>query len=114
METAATPVNDLLNNEGFLRDPLAWDETVAARIARHDGLGQLTREHWVIIRALPTHYLQFGASPPAFSHVCHTNHMEKHCVERLFRRQQEAWRIAGLPDPGDEALACMQTTATHA
>ena len=114
METTDTSANDLLDNEGFLRDPLAWNEAVAARIARHDGLGPVTREHWVIIRALRAHYLQVGAAPPAFSHVCHAHHMEKHCVEHLFSSQREAWRIAGLPDPGDEAWTYMQTTASHA
>jgi len=28
-------------------------------------------------------------------------------VENLFRSEREAWRIAGLPDPGEEAKAYM-------
>jgi tRNA 2-thiouridine synthesizing protein E len=31
--------------------------------------------------------------------------MSKYFVEHLFRSQREAWRIAGLPDPGEEARA---------
>ena len=100
-------MNDLFNNEGFLRDPLSWNEDLAASIARQDGLSQLTPEHWVIIRALREHYRQFGVAPPAFCHLCLTNHMEKHCVAHLFRSQREAWRIAGLPDPGEEARTYM-------
>jgi len=100
-------MNNLFTNEGFLRDPLSWNEDMAVSIARDDGLSQLTPEHWVIIRALREHYLQFGVAPPAFSHLCLANHMEKHCVTHLFRSQREAWRIAGLPDPGEEARAYM-------
>ncbi|MGB5260454.1 MAG: TusE/DsrC/DsvC family sulfur relay protein [Gammaproteobacteria bacterium] len=100
-------MHDLFNNEGFLRDPLLWNEDMAASIACQDGLSQLTREHWVIIRALREHYRKFGSAPPAFSHLCLANHMEKHCVAHLFRSQREAWRIAGLPDPGEEARAYM-------
>jgi hypothetical protein len=33
--------------------------------------------------------------------------MDKRCVDKLFRNQREAWRIAGLPDPGEEARTCM-------
>ena len=77
-------------------------------IARQDGLPPLTEEHWVIIEALREHYRQFGSAPPAFSHICQARHMDKHCVERLFGGQREAWRIAGLPDPGAEAWAYMQ------
>ena len=33
--------------------------------------------------------------------------MDKHCVDKLFHSQREAWRVAGLPDPGEEARAYM-------
>jgi len=29
------------------------------------------------------------------------------CLEQLFHGTREAWRIAGLPDPGEEARAYM-------
>jgi len=107
MPTSSAPINTLFNSEGFICDPLLWNEHVARAIARHDGLPPLTRDHWAIIRTLRDHYARFGTAPPAFSHVCQVNHLEKHCVEHLFRSQREAWRIAGLPDPGEEARAYM-------
>jgi tRNA 2-thiouridine synthesizing protein E len=33
--------------------------------------------------------------------------MDKHAVQRLFGGCRAAWRIAGLPNPGDEALSYM-------
>lgn len=92
--------------EGFLSDSQQWDEALAAAIARHDGL-ELTPAHWLVIRALREHYRKFGAVPPAFSHLCVVNHLHRHCVDELFHSQREAWRIAGLPDPGAEARSYM-------
>ena len=100
-------LDSLLNSDGFLYDPDAWTRLIASEIARHDGLPELTHDHWVIIRELRDHYRDYGAAPPAFSHICHKHHMGKHCVERLFCSEREAWRIAGLPDPGEEAKAYM-------
>jgi dissimilatory sulfite reductase related protein len=97
----------LLNSAGFLNDPRVWSEAVATTLARLDGLPELTRDHWVIIRALRDHYLRFGAAPPAFSHLCNKYRLGRHCVDRLFRSEREAWRIAGLPDPGEEAKTYM-------
>ena len=108
MDTTADVMYDLFNSEGFLRDPRKWDSNIAAVIARQDGLPPLTAAHWAIINALRAHFLAFGAAPPAFSHICLINHMSKHCVEHLFHSQREAWRIAGLPDPGEEAKTYMQ------
>lgn len=89
-----------------LRTPLPagsepWSETVAERIASEQGLGQLTREHWRVIHTLRQHFIQYGALPP-MRFACDINRLEPHCVDQLFRSPQEAWRIAGLPDPGEE------------
>jgi hypothetical protein len=35
--------------------------------------------------------------------ACSINHLDPHCTEQLFRGAQEAWRLAGLPEPGAEA-----------
>ena len=107
MAKAPETIDTLFYSEGFLQDPRLWNEQLATTIARLDGLPPLTRDHWVIIRALRDHFEHFGIAPPAFSHVCIANHMDKHCVDSLFRSQREAWRVAGLPDPGEEAKACM-------
>ncbi|MDH3979834.1 MAG: TusE/DsrC/DsvC family sulfur relay protein [Gammaproteobacteria bacterium] len=107
MTTASEPVDTLLNSEGFLKDPDLWNEQVASEIARLDGLPPLTHDHWVIVRALRDHFERFGIALPAFSHICIANHMHKHCVDNLFSSQREAWRVAGLPDPGEEAKAYM-------
>ena len=95
------------DNEGFLKNPREWTERLATEIALHDGLTELTQSHWGVIHSLRRHYDKFGAAPPSFRHVCHVNHLGPHGVEHLFHSQREAWRIAGLPDPGEEARTYM-------
>jgi tRNA 2-thiouridine synthesizing protein E len=105
--TATVEIESLLDREGFFCDPETWTEALAREIARNDGVPELTPDHWAIIHALREHYHRFGTAPPAFSHLCNEHHLEKHCIENLFRSEREAWRIAGLPDPGEEAKAYM-------
>ena len=100
-------LDSLLSTDGFLYNPQTWTRAIASAIARQDGLPELTHDHWVIICALRDHYHRFGAALPAFSHICKQHHLGKYCVDRLFCREREAWRVAGLPDPGEEAKAYM-------
>lgn len=105
--TASVTIENLLDTEGFICDPEAWSDDLARMIASKDGIRELTWDHWIIIHALREHYHRFGTAPPAFSHICNEHHLGKHCVEKLFHSEREAWRIAGLPDPGEEAKTYM-------
>jgi tRNA 2-thiouridine synthesizing protein E len=87
-------------------DPQQWNEALATRIAAEDGIGELTTEHWKIIHTLREHFVQYGALLP-MRVACDFHRMEPHCVDVLFHSPQEAWRIAGLPDPGEEAKSYM-------
>jgi tRNA 2-thiouridine synthesizing protein E len=84
----------------------AWNEEEARRIAREDGLGELTEAHWRVIQQLREHFVKYGALPP-MRLACHASDLEPHCVDQLFHGAREAWRISGLPDPGEEARAYM-------
>jgi tRNA 2-thiouridine synthesizing protein E len=101
--TAHIRLDSLLNPDGFLYNPQTWTRAIASAIAHQDGLPELTHDHWVIICELRDHYQKFGAALPALSHICRKHHLGKYCVDRLFRSEREAWRIAGMPDPGEEA-----------
>jgi tRNA 2-thiouridine synthesizing protein E len=91
---------------GFLTEPERWDESVASRIAALDGLGELNASQWAVIRALRSGYLRSGA-PPALPHACRLAGCDPQCMGELFPSAREAWRIAGLPDPGEEAKSYM-------
>lgn len=92
------------DEDGLLMDPAQWNESIAAEIARREGIGRLTDEHWEVIRSLREHYAKFGVAP-AMSHVCYKHGKDRHWVHDLFHTCLGAWRVAGLPNPGEEAKA---------
>lgn len=94
------------DEDGFLLDPLSWTPELAIEIADADGLLTLTPDHWKVIEYLREHYLTSGTLP-VMNHVCRVNHLERHCVHALFHDPREAWRVAGLPNPGEDAKARM-------
>lgn len=101
-----TAAENYFDEDGFIKQPHLWNEQIARMLARLDGLDELTDQHWVVIHSLRDHFTHFG-TPPMFHHVGIANHMDKHCVENLFHSQREAWRVSGLPNPGEEAKTYM-------
>lgn len=99
-----TNPNDHFDVDGFLRETNAWNDEVARRIARKDGLGELSQGQLALLRHLRASYQRMGA-PPALAHVCRLGGFEGDCMHRLFPNPREAWRVAGLPNPGEEAKA---------
>jgi dissimilatory sulfite reductase related protein len=91
---------------GFLTDARVWNEEIAKAIAKYDGIGALTAAHWRVIGHLRRSWLDCHALP-SVSHTCHIAGMGSQCLEELFHGPREAWRVAGLPDPGEEARAYM-------
>lgn len=95
------------DEDGFMINPRLWDEDLAKLIAEADGLGVLTTDHWRVIYYLREHFLKFHTIP-VMRHVCWVTHQDQHCVPDLFGNDaREAWRIAGLPNPGEEAKTYM-------
>lgn len=87
---------------GMECDSSRWNEQTAQELARADGIGPLGSEHWRVLCFLREHFVQYGAAPPMHL-ACSRNRLEPRCIDRLFHGSREAWRLAGLPDPGSEA-----------
>ncbi|MDX5152378.1 MAG: TusE/DsrC/DsvC family sulfur relay protein [Acidiferrobacterales bacterium] len=103
METVTTEHSHVrLDEDGLLVDPNDWNEDVAREMANSLGIGDLTGDHWQVIDALRKHYAQFGVAP-AMNNVCHSLGKEWGWTHDLFHTCLNAWRIAGLPNPGEEA-----------
>ena len=101
----APPVD--LDEDGFLRDPAHWSMQVARMLAEMYDVGTLGPDHWAIIFYLREHHLSYGSLPP-LSQVCRTRGLNSAAVGRLFMGGcLAAWRVAGLPNPGEEAKAYM-------
>lgn len=104
-------IPDLFDANGFLADPDLWDRDMALRIADDLGIKTLEESHWAVIDYLRDHYLMHGTLPWE-GNLCRDLDLIDGCVHRLFGGMVEAWKAAGLPDPGEEARAYMLNLET--
>lgn len=103
LPTTALPP-DLFDADGFLADPLAWSDELALQIAGVDGLPPLTGRHWQVIHHIRERYFRVGGVP-VLRLVCRATGLERQEIQSLFGGCLAIWRIAGLPNPGEEAKA---------
>lgn len=97
------------DEDGLLCDPEQWSESLAQTIAAREGLGVLTDPHWKIIYSLRAHYARFKVAP-AMLQICNMHGQDKFWVHDLFHTCLNAWRVAGLPNPGEEAKTYLSDT----
>lgn len=91
-----------LDEDGLLVEPDDWNESVAKELAHLLDINELSPDHWLIIYALRDYYAKFGVAP-SMNNVCHTYKKDALWVHNLFATCLNAWRVAGLPNPGEEA-----------
>lgn len=94
----------LFDEDGFLVDPDLWSTGMAQTIAEELGLGPLSSAHWRLLHEVRTRFQQLGG-PPSMRRVCRAAGLSRSAVYELFGGCLPAWRIAGLPNPGEEAKA---------
>ncbi len=104
LAVSAAIESDQFDEYGLLRDAHAWSEQLAHVIASDIGIGTLTDAHWRIIHTLRDHYARYGA-PPVMHRVCQDAGVERRRVNELFGYCLNAWRVAGLTNPGEEATS---------
>lgn len=92
------------DEDGFLTDTAGWNVDIARHTAALDGIGELDESQVALLLNLRDHYLRMG-TVPAIPHICHLNGLEPNCLSQRFTSPREAWRIAGLPNPGEEVKA---------
>jgi len=95
---------DLFDEDGFLIDFASWDERLASDIAAEEHVGRLTDAHWRVIEHIREKFLRLGALPN-MRQVCRATSLSRTQIHNLFGSCQAIWRIAGLPNPGEEAKA---------
>ena len=101
------------DEDGFLLSPDLWSEAVALDIAKSSGIDRLGENHWRVLNYLRTHFLANGTLPVERS-LCREIGLHQHCIEELFGNDlKRAWRIAGLPNPGEEAKVYMAQRSTE-
>lgn len=94
------------DEHGFVVDASSWSRETACHIGACLGIGTLTAEHWAVISCVRGRYLRHGGLTPV-RQICRACGMDGDAIERLFGGYANLWRVAGLPDPGEEAKAYM-------
>lgn len=92
------------DEDGFLIDVLVWTRGLAEQTAEFDGLAPLTENHWKVIDHIRERFFRVGGVP-AMRLVCRATGLNQTEIRHLFGDCRVAWRIAGLPNPGEEAKA---------
>jgi tRNA 2-thiouridine synthesizing protein E len=95
-----------LDAKGFLTDPILWDAHFATRMAQRLGIAELGLVHWRVVERLRAGWLTEGRLPVQ-RHLCRELDLDEKCIDTLFGGMVEAWKVAGLPDPGEEARVYM-------
>lgn len=96
------PETTLFDEDGLVSDFSFWTPGLADEIAREEGIAQLGERHWKLINALRAEYERLS-SISSIRNVCQQAGIDRGEVNHLFGYCLVAWRVAGLPNPGEEA-----------
>ena len=108
-ESMLSADNPMFDADGFMVEPDKWSVTLANSLAQAEGLSALTPEQLELLHNLRAEFEKTGAVS-AHSHVCHLGGQAPDCMQQLFTSPLQAWRVAGLPNPGEEAKAYMSNS----
>ena len=95
------------DSDGFLAESDRWSADLARELARQAGMSELTAKHWEVISIVRHGFFSIGALP-VMRLVCRAAGLEPSHAHQLFSSCTDLWRIAGLPNPGEEAKSYMQ------
>ncbi len=105
-EASPNPVNfPLLDDEGFLIDPNDWTRSFTEQRALQANI-ELNEQHWILIDLIRDKYLRLG-SLPLMRSVCKAVGFERSALKKEFGSCLRLWKMAGLPNPGEEAKTYM-------
>ena len=96
--------SQLIDEDGYLIDPIKWNESVAEEFARQENI-QLTEVHWDLIRFMRRYYEEHLIAPDARYSIKHlSGKFWKDSRNKLFELfpygyVQQACKIAGMKRP---------------
>jgi dissimilatory sulfite reductase related protein len=98
-ETVA-PASVNVDKEGFFVHSNQWTEAMVPELARHDGIDQLTEQHWKVILFMRQEYLEKGTGPSVRA-LGKSSGVSIKELYQLFPKgpAKVAARIAGIPKP---------------
>jgi len=100
-----------VDDDGFLVNFNDWDEYVAGKLAERERAGELTGDKISILKFIRQYYSQYNFFP-MLSAVCKNVHKPKDCVHEEFYNPLLAWKLAGLPKPGEPIISFLEAGQT--
>lgn len=104
--TRASTAAAWFDGDGFLVEPGNWTPSLAEHLAQLEDIGDLTAKHWEVIHFVRQRFFAMGALP-VMRLVCRAVGLDRSQAHELFSSCKSLWRLAGLPNPGEEAMAYM-------
>ena len=101
MASQYAPNSPCFDSDGFTTDPDHWSDESTRKAAVEDGLGELSQEQWQFVHTIHHLYDKTGAWP-GVHRLCHHLHSNRYHLDALFGNAFEAYRLAGVPNPGEE------------
>ncbi len=92
-----------IDDDGFLVKLEDWNETIAVALATREEISELTEDKLDILRFMREYYEKYKFFP-IVRFVCKNVHQPRTCVTEKFIDPVKAWKIAGLPNPGEEVI----------
>ncbi|MDA8169847.1 MAG: TusE/DsrC/DsvC family sulfur relay protein [Nitrospiraceae bacterium] len=90
-----------LDEDGYLLRYEDWDEDVARALAKREGLKGLTTDMLDMLRFMRSYYEKYRFFP-IIRAVCKNVHKPKDCITESFIDPVISWKVAGLPNLGEE------------
>lgn len=92
-----------VDDDGFLINFEEWNEGITEKIATREGIEPLQESQLDILKFMRGYYRKYNFFP-ILRYVCKNVHQPRNCVNEKFIDPVQAWKIAGLPNPGDEVM----------
>jgi TusE/DsrC/DsvC family sulfur relay protein len=96
-------IGPILDDEGFLKDMEDWSDDVASALALREGIERLSEDQLTILRSLREYYRKHRFFPIVRA-ICRSVNQPRTCFTDWFTDPVTAWKIAGLPNPGEEVI----------
>ena len=94
------------DEDGFLLQAENWDHEIAQQIAQQNGVPELEAKHLNVVQFIRDYYFELGGFVTP-RRICSEMKVDKVEMKRFFGSCTNAWKIAGLPNPGEEAKTYM-------
>ena len=89
-----------IDEDGFIQDPDAWNDEIAAAMAETEEVDEMNEDHWKLVNYIREYYLEFG-SAPMIRKLCKQTGFKLKYIYELFPSgpAKGACKVAGLPKP---------------